>query len=251
MENDENKAADGAQTGAPLAGFRPAQDAEQVADRLDVGNGAGQEAVDGSSSITPERSVGIVGDGNDPGAAPNSDTVTPAHAGEASADLIDTTTVGQKTIASSEGSITLGAEIPGGVGALLGATNLTQQNTPMLASGRAKAILGSLATVESDLAMLERQKEDLRKDLQSALMDISPDLDEQKIVTPFGSASVMAGARRVKILNASAIPADLMKTVPDEKKIGDALRDGNVVNGAELGNGGAYTVRVTWPKKEG
>jgi hypothetical protein len=146
----------------------------------------------------------------------------------------------------------------GAVEAIAGADNsaVGQSNPDMDAPARAReglspkaearALLSELEGVENTLDALEERKADIRKQLAKALAAIGPDPDDQKIVTPFGSASLSDGARRVKIIG--PIPTFYLKTVPDEKKIGDALRAGEIVHGAELSNGGEKVVRVTWPK---
>lgn len=163
--------------------------------------------------------------------------------------LIDHTTPGAQTLDGGDGSsLKLGAEIPMRGVAL---PDLDQSNAAASdPRDVARNALQELAGVESEIGRLGGRKEELRRQIAVALAAFGPDADDQKLTTPFGSVSLNDAPRRVKITNESDVPSNFKKLVIDEKKVGDALRAGNVVKGAELTNGGDKVVRVTWPKSE-
>lgn len=241
MENDETNtaAADPGPVTTPEntpPGFAGASTADDVADQIQ-GGGTWEAPADPAPAPTEDPATQIQA---------NVDTLAPVRAPE----LVDVSADGPQTIAADNGSVTFGAEIPGGAAALAGGViGGTSPSSPTAdARTLARETLQELALVERAISEMEARKSALRDDLAAQLERFGPDADDQRLVTPFGSASLSDAPRRVKIFG--TIPNDYMKSVPDEKKIGDSLRAGNVVNGAELSNGGSKVVRVTWPKSE-
>jgi hypothetical protein len=84
-------------------------------------------------------------------------------------------------------------------------------------------------------ARAERKKADALGALQST--------SRRKLEAPDFTLSIRAGSQSVRITDEAAIPEEFLRTppppapAPDKKAIGDALKAGRTVTGAELSNG--------------
>lgn len=211
-------------------------------------------AADGGAEAIADRLDGarppVHGDGDAANGAPANipDTSRAGARADGGAGLIDHTSDGNQTLEADGNVLRLGAEIP------MRGISLPDLDQPAQSPAKqdprvtAREALSELAAVEAHIESFETRKRELRKTLAIALAEFGPEAEDQKLVTPFGSASLNDAPRRARITNESAVPSEFKKFVVDEKKIGDALRAGDVVAGAELSNGGDKVVRVTWPK---
>lgn len=120
-----------------------------------------------------------------------------------------------------------------------GETNLNEFLRDMEAKRRdAAAMAGAIATTITDLeqrlARLERREQAMRR-LMHKLMEAA---DLKKIELPEATLSIRNGTPKVIITDETLIPEILcrIKREPDKQRIGQLLKEGSPVQGAELSN---------------
>lgn len=142
---------------------------------------------------------------------------------------------------AAEGSWSIGlkAEAPASPQAELAKLQISNFDAAMRQS------LEELRAIDAQITALNERKEAVRDDVRKALLST----DDGSYAWNGAKASIAAGAQRVKIVNAKAVPTAMMKSTPDTEKIGVQLKAGNAVDGCVLETS-EPTLRVTFEKPE-
>lgn len=104
------------------------------------------------------------------------------------------------------------------------------------------AMLGELREIEIGLERLEAERSEIRDALRQALIET----ETSSVTRPKGRVALATNRATVRVIDHGALPKTFLRTEPDKGAILKALRDGQIVPGAEIVENEEMHVRVTW-----